>query len=105
MYSTRFERRNPDSARLCANCCAPLEERTSVSLTRVEIEDEAPKEFPFPHDQLETGQALLLVKRGPNVGSTFSSRRTLRTASRSSESVAPVPPTRPRCHHPQRGQR
>ena len=39
--------------------------------TPVEAEDEAHDEFPFPHDELEPGQALLLVKRGPNAGSTF----------------------------------
>jgi pSer/pThr/pTyr-binding forkhead associated (FHA) protein len=37
----------------------------------VEPEDEGQDEFPFPHDELEHGQALLLVKRGPNAGSTF----------------------------------
>ena len=37
----------------------------------VESEDEGQDEFPFPHDELEEGQALLLVKRGPNAGSTF----------------------------------
>jgi pSer/pThr/pTyr-binding forkhead associated (FHA) protein len=42
-----------------------------LSLTPVETEDEAQDEFPFPHDELEPGQALLLVKRGPNAGSTF----------------------------------
>jgi pSer/pThr/pTyr-binding forkhead associated (FHA) protein len=42
-----------------------------VSLTPVEPEDEAHEEFPFPHDELGPGQGLLLVKRGPNAGSTF----------------------------------
>jgi pSer/pThr/pTyr-binding forkhead associated (FHA) protein len=42
-----------------------------VSLTPVEPDDEAHDEFPFPHDELAPGQALLLVKRGPNAGSTF----------------------------------
>jgi pSer/pThr/pTyr-binding forkhead associated (FHA) protein len=42
-----------------------------VSLTPIEAEDEAHDEFPFPHDNLEAEQALLLVKRGPNAGSTF----------------------------------
>jgi pSer/pThr/pTyr-binding forkhead associated (FHA) protein len=42
-----------------------------VSLTAVEAEDEAHDEFPFPHDELGPGQGLLLVKRGPNAGSTF----------------------------------
>jgi pSer/pThr/pTyr-binding forkhead associated (FHA) protein len=42
-----------------------------VSLLPIEGDDEAHEEFPFPHDELEPGQALLLVKRGPNAGSTF----------------------------------
>jgi pSer/pThr/pTyr-binding forkhead associated (FHA) protein len=37
----------------------------------VEAEEEQGEEFPFPHDQLEPGQALLLVRRGPNAGTTF----------------------------------
>lgn len=42
-----------------------------MSLTPIEVDDEAGEDFPFPHDELEKGQALLLVKRGPNAGSTF----------------------------------
>ena len=42
-----------------------------MSLTPVEGEEESSDEFPFPHDELAAGQALLLVKRGPNAGSTF----------------------------------
>jgi pSer/pThr/pTyr-binding forkhead associated (FHA) protein len=37
----------------------------------IEIEVEGHDEFPFPEDELEPGQALLLVKHGPNAGSTF----------------------------------
>jgi len=37
----------------------------------MESDDEGQDEFPFPHDELEQGQGLLLVKRGPNAGSTF----------------------------------
>jgi pSer/pThr/pTyr-binding forkhead associated (FHA) protein len=40
-------------------------------MTPAEPDDEGRDDFPFPHDQLEAGQALLLVKRGPNAGSTF----------------------------------
>lgn len=42
-----------------------------MSLTPLESDDEGHEEFPFPNDELEPGQALLLVKRGPNAGSTF----------------------------------
>ncbi len=42
-----------------------------MGLTPLEIEGEGAEEFPFPEDQLEPGQALLLVKHGPNAGSTY----------------------------------
>lgn len=42
-----------------------------MSLTPIDGDDEGHDEFPFPNDELEAGQALLLVKRGPNAGSTF----------------------------------
>ncbi len=71
MFCTRCGHPNRDDARFCAECGAPLHGDATVSLTPVEPEDEANDEFPFPHDELEAGQALLLVKRGPNAGSTF----------------------------------
>jgi len=40
-------------------------------LPAIEGDDDGHDEFPFPHDELESGQSLLLVKRGPNAGSTF----------------------------------
>jgi len=42
-----------------------------VTLPAIEPEEEGSEEFPFPDDALHAGQALLLVKRGPNAGSTF----------------------------------
>ena len=71
MFCTRCGHPNRDDARFCAECGAPLQGDPTLSLTPVEPEDEAHDEFPFPHDELEPGQALLLVKRGPNAGSTF----------------------------------
>jgi pSer/pThr/pTyr-binding forkhead associated (FHA) protein len=71
VFCTRCGHPNRDDARFCAECGAPLHEDPTVSLTPVEAEDEAHDEFPFPHDELGPGQALLLVKRGPNAGSTF----------------------------------
>jgi pSer/pThr/pTyr-binding forkhead associated (FHA) protein len=71
VFCTRCGHPNRDDARFCAECGAPLHEDATLSLTPVETEDEGHDEFPFPHDELEPGQALLLVKRGPNAGSTF----------------------------------
>ncbi len=71
MYCTRCGHPNKDDARFCANCGAPLHEDTTMGIAPVEVEEEAGEDFPFPGEQLEAGQALLLVKRGQNAGSTF----------------------------------
>ena len=71
MYCSRCGHPNKDDAKFCAQCGAPLQGEPTLSLTPVEAEDDASDEFPFPHDELQPGQALLLVKRGPNAGSTF----------------------------------
>ena len=71
MYCTHCGHPNKEGAKFCANCGSPLQEDATLSLTPVDSEDEGVEVFPFPHDELEPGQALLLVKRGPNAGSTF----------------------------------
>ena len=71
MFCTRCGHPNRDDARFCAECGHPLQGDPTLRFTPVEADDEAHDEFPFPHDELEPGQALLLVKRGPNAGSTF----------------------------------
>ena len=71
VFCTRCGHPNRDDARFCANCGAPLQEDVTVTLPPIEVEEEGHDEFPFPHDELAPGQALLLVKRGPNAGSTF----------------------------------
>jgi pSer/pThr/pTyr-binding forkhead associated (FHA) protein len=53
------------------DCGHPLQGDITLTLPAIESEEEAHDEFPFPHDELDPGQALLLVKRGPNAGSTF----------------------------------
>ncbi len=82
MYCTRCGHPNRDEARYCANCGSPLQDESTLSLSPIEVEEEAIDEFPFPHDELERGQALLLVKRGPNAGSTFLIEKDLTTAGR-----------------------
>jgi pSer/pThr/pTyr-binding forkhead associated (FHA) protein len=71
LFCTRCGHPNRDDARFCAECGAPLQDDVTLTLPAVEHEDDAHDEFPFPHDELKTGQALLLVKRGPTAGSTF----------------------------------
>ena len=53
-----------------------------MGLGPIEVEGEVPDEFPFPEDELEPGQALLLVKHGPNAGSTFLIETDVTTAGR-----------------------
>ena len=87
MFCTRCGHPNRDDARFCAECGAPLHEDATLSLTPVEAEDEGHDEFPFPHDELEAGQALLLVKRGPNAGSTFLLNEAETSVGRNTESA------------------
>ena len=52
-------------------CGESLQGDGTLTLMPIEVDEESSIDFPFPHDELEPGQALLLVKRGPNAGSTF----------------------------------
>jgi pSer/pThr/pTyr-binding forkhead associated (FHA) protein len=87
VFCTRCGHPNRDDARFCAECGAPLQDDATLTLTPVEPEDEGHEEFPFPHDELEPGQALLLVKRGPNAGSTFLLHDTQVSVGRNPESA------------------
>lgn len=86
MFCTNCGHPNKDDARFCASCGHALQDDPTLSLTPVEAEDEAQDEFPFPHDELEPGQGLLLVKRGPNAGSTFLLERDVTSVGRAPES-------------------
>jgi pSer/pThr/pTyr-binding forkhead associated (FHA) protein len=86
VFCTHCGHPNRDDARFCAECGHALQDDPTLSITPVEVEDEAQDEFPFPHDELEHGQALLLVKRGPNAGSTFLLEKDATTVGRSPES-------------------
>ena len=57
-----------------------------MSFTPIEQEEEAQDDPGAPHGDLEPGQALLVVKRGPNAGSKFLIDRDVTTAGRYPES-------------------
>jgi predicted component of type VI protein secretion system len=76
---------NPADAHYCANCGTPLKEETTVSFTPIEAEEDA-RAAGQPKADLETGQALLVVERGPNAGSKFLIDKDLTTAGRHPES-------------------
>ncbi|HEU4528382.1 MAG TPA: FHA domain-containing protein [Actinomycetota bacterium] len=86
MYCSRCGHPNKDEARFCSNCGAPLHEEVTVGITPVEVEGEGVEEFPFAEDELQPGQALLLVKHGPNAGSTFLLESDVTTAGRGTDS-------------------
>jgi pSer/pThr/pTyr-binding forkhead associated (FHA) protein len=83
---TKCGHRNPEDSHFCANCGNPLQEETTVSFTPIEVEDEAAVEAGPPHSELEPGQALLVVQRGPNAGSKFLIDKDVTTAGRHPES-------------------
>jgi pSer/pThr/pTyr-binding forkhead associated (FHA) protein len=86
VYCTRCGHRNPDDARFCANCGNALQGDTTLTLQPIEVEDEVGEEVHLPEQDLEHGQALLVVKRGPNQGSTFLIDKDVTTAGRHPES-------------------
>jgi pSer/pThr/pTyr-binding forkhead associated (FHA) protein len=78
--------RNPDDAHFCANCGTPLQDDTTISFTPIHVEDEIAEESALPQSELEVGQALLVVQRGPNAGSKFLIDKDVTTAGRHPES-------------------
>ena len=71
MFCTRCGHPNKTGAHFCANCGHSLQEDTTVTLSPVEVEDAFAEDHALLQEELEDGQALLVVKRGPNAGSTF----------------------------------
>jgi pSer/pThr/pTyr-binding forkhead associated (FHA) protein len=86
LYCTYCGHRNPDDARFCAKCGRPLQEDTTLTFNPVEVEEETGEEVSLPLHELEKGQALLVVKRGPNAGSNFLIDKDVTTAGRHPES-------------------
>jgi pSer/pThr/pTyr-binding forkhead associated (FHA) protein len=86
VYCTHCGERNPTDARFCGRCGRPLHEDTTGSLQPTEIEDETGEEVFLPLDELTEGQALLVVKRGPNAGSKILIDKDVTTVGRHPES-------------------
>jgi len=63
---------NEGGANFCSSCGEPLgEEDTTVSLELLENRRELEQELGHVLDQLPEGLGMLVVRRGPNAGSTF----------------------------------
>ena len=87
MYCSNCGQRNTAGAHFCSKCGHELrEDETTAGLPPTDIEDETGEEVYLPLDELEEGQALLVVKRGPNAGSKFLIDKDVTTAGRHPES-------------------
>jgi len=100
VFCTQCGQQNPEDARFCARCGAPLtvpgepaapggaEQTTTLSMQGLETSEEHPPadEAEVGVESLPVGTALLVVKRGPNAGSRFLLDKDLTTAGRHPES-------------------
>jgi len=96
VFCTRCGHENPDDARFCAQCGAPLSraeyaaspDATSIFQPGSFDEGGFPEEPADEHavDALPAGSALLVVKRGPNAGSRFLLDQDVTTAGRHPDS-------------------
>jgi hypothetical protein len=100
VFCTQCGQQNPEDARFCARCGAPLtvpgepsppggaEQTTTLSMQGLETGEEHPAgdEAEVGVESLPAGTALLVVKRGPNAGSRFLLDKELTTAGRHPES-------------------
>ena len=97
MFCTRCGHDNPDDARFCAQCGAPLARveyaasPDATSIFQPGAFDEGPGEESGDEaagavDALPPGSALLVVKRGPNAGSRFLLDQDVTTAGRHPDS-------------------
>jgi hypothetical protein len=82
MVCPRCQHRNSDSAHFCSNCGTPLQGDVTGPLTVTEAEDEATDLAHLPQGELQPGEAVLLVTRGPNAGSRFRLEREVTTIGR-----------------------
>jgi pSer/pThr/pTyr-binding forkhead associated (FHA) protein len=97
VFCTRCGHDNPDDARFCAQCGAPLARveyaasPDATSIFQPGAFDEGPGDEPSEEaagavDALPPGSALLVVKRGPNAGSRFLLDQDVTTAGRHPDS-------------------
>ena len=85
MFCSNCGHRNAPDAHFCSNCGTPLQEDTTIGFTP-SLDDETGEVTALPQSDLEPGQALLVVQRGPNAGSKFLVDKNVTTAGRHPES-------------------
>lgn len=92
MFCTKCGHYNPDSSIFCARCGARFDQDdtsrgdSTVGLPAVESEAEEEVEVPLPTEPLEEGNALLVIKKGPDAGMSFTINRDLIVVGRHPES-------------------
>jgi len=87
MYCTRCGHGNPDGANFCGRCGAPLAAATddttlTLHVGSAEEPDAESEELAVSLDELKADEGVLVVKRGPNAGSTFLLDKDLTAAGR-----------------------
>jgi hypothetical protein len=104
VFCTQCGQQNPEDARFCARCGAPLtvpggsqpggsqsggggaDQTTTLSMPGLETTEEHADVADVGVESLPTGTALLVVKRGPNAGSRFLLDKDVTTVGRHPES-------------------
>ena len=87
MYCTKCGHKNPEEAKFCAFCGTTLlgSDDTTITL-QIDPDAELEEDVVDPLEDLEAGQAVLIVKRGPNAGSKFLLDKDITTAGRHPDS-------------------
>lgn len=92
MFCTKCGHYNPESSVYCSRCGAALDksqacqEEPTVGLPAVEAETEEEIEIAPPLEPLEKGSALLIIKKGPDAGMSFTVDRDVISIGRHPES-------------------
>ncbi len=91
MFCPACGKNNPDDSVYCGQCGAYLSTEgqdgdTTITLTPVEADVETEEEIQVPEDELASGAAMLVVKRGPSAGTRFVIAKEVTGAGRHPES-------------------
>jgi pSer/pThr/pTyr-binding forkhead associated (FHA) protein len=91
MFCPACGKNNPEESAYCSQCGAYLHGESgsgdaTITLTPVEAEVEQEAEIQVPEDELATGAAMLVIKRGPSAGTRFVIAKDATSAGRHPES-------------------
>ncbi|RJP31218.1 MAG: FHA domain-containing protein [Actinobacteria bacterium] len=92
MFCTKCGHYNPESSIFCARCGLRFDQEdtshsdSTVGLPAVEAESEEEIEVSLPTEPLEAGSALLVIRKGPDAGMSFTINRDVIVVGRHPES-------------------